>query len=125
MIDGRTVYRTYYSIRSSEFKTGDFVSHKNKIYRIISVGKILLCEDMAGKEKMIAAKNVEKAAKSEDVRKAVTTFINPEKVQIMDVLDYSKYDVENSETKLKLNPGEEVKYIKIKEKIYILPFKKS
>lgn len=119
VVDGNTVYRTYYSIRAQELKKGDFVFHKNKIYRIVSAEKILVCRDMTGKEKTIAAKNVEVAAKSEDMRKAVITFKNPEKAQIMDLSDYKNYDAENPETKL--GPGDEVNYIKIKEKIYILP----
>lgn len=128
--DGQNVYRMTYSVRLPPYKRGDFIEYGGEIYRI---------RGLKGGNKPVAVFNIEKnrsttidKKKLEEadiygkeglIKKAVV--VSEEKKEIK-VLDPDTY-----ETKTLLKPEgfssekEEVRIVKIKERLFILPDEKD
>jgi len=62
--DGKTVFRKCILIKFPDLNVGDYVLFKNKICKILKVGKILICE-INNKEKRIPINKVAKIPKDE------------------------------------------------------------
>lgn len=65
---GMRVYRKTILIRFPDLDVNDFVLFKNKPYKILKIGKILVCEDLSGQQKQIPIKRVVKIP-NEDISK--------------------------------------------------------
>lgn len=119
--NGKDVFRFYYSIKKAAFGPGDFLQYDGMILRVREVGKnVKLTELPYDKPKGITMHRLEDAvvvAGQSDVRKAIITGVRPDGLQVMDADEGHTWEVPPKEG---AKHGDEVEYVKIKGKIYIL-----
>lgn len=120
--EGSDLYRTFIAILSPGPETGDIIQHKNKKLHIIEFGKNIRTRDIeTGKTAMIAPKELRTAeviAKKDEIRKAIITSIKPGGIEIMDSENYQTYEIPTHIGNLKQK--DEIKYIQIKNKTFII-----
>lgn len=120
--EGNDLYRIFIAILSPGVEAGDIITHKDKKLYIIEFGKNIRTKDIeTGKTAMIAPKELKTAeiiAKKDSVRNAMITAVNPKGIQIMDSDNFQTYEVKAQNKTLK--EKDEIKYVQIKNKIFIL-----
>jgi nonsense-mediated mRNA decay protein 3 len=120
--EGEDLYRVFVAILSPGPEAGDIIKYKDKMLCIQEFGKNIRTRDIvAGKTLMMPPKELQTAeiiTKKDAVRTAMVSSVNPKGVQIMDTENYQTYEVPTQFDTLK--EKEEIKYVQIKNKIYIL-----
>ncbi len=124
--DGQNVYRMTYSVRIPPYEKGDFIGYEGKIYRIKNTksgSDPVTVHDL--KENRITTidrkdmDEVEIYGGEELVKKAVVVSEEEKEIQVLDPESYE------TETLLKPEGAsagrEEVKVIKVKERLYMIP----
>jgi nonsense-mediated mRNA decay protein 3 len=119
--NGRDIFRFYYSIKRPHFSKGDFLEYEGKMLRVREVAKAVKLNDVtnghpvgASMHKLEDAKVI---AKSADARKATITEVRPDGMQILDEGGCDIFDVA---VKADARQGDEVEYIRLKGKSYVL-----
>ena len=46
--------------------------------------------------------------------------MSPDEIQVLDLENYETYDLKNKKNKFNLNPGEEIKILRIGNKVYVV-----
>jgi len=127
---GKGLYRIWILVRLPRFKKGDFVKYKDKYWRIINItGKRILIQDLDTFEKMSLQwkeyENIEYIKEEKDIQTTTLISKSPSNIQILDPEDYTVIDNPiNNKNFNKFNIGDELKVIKIENKVYILKIKK-
>jgi len=118
---GKEIYRNYFSVKHPAYYAGDFIEYDDRTLRVDTMGKMVRVTDIAtGKTTSYTSHKLEDAkviAKSDKVKDAIVTEVRPDGMQLMDSVDCSTYEVK---AKPDHTQGQEVKYIKIKDKVYLL-----
>lgn len=119
--DGRDVYRHWFSIKRPPYTAGDFIMAKGHPARVVELARTLKLFDLdTGKVKSGSLNQYADAkviAKGSDVKRAQVTEVRPDGIQVMDSQDY---DTHNLPLKKGLTQGQEVEYVRIAGKMYLL-----
>jgi NMD protein affecting ribosome stability and mRNA decay len=119
--EGKDTFRFYYSIKRPPFSVGDFLEHNGSIYQVKELAKnVKLALIPSGKHTSATVNRLADAdvlARSSDVRKALVTEVRPDGMQIMDSEDCTTFEMASAGSH---NQGDEVEYIRIKGKTYLL-----
>ncbi|ODS35000.1 hypothetical protein BEH94_12150 [Candidatus Altiarchaeales archaeon WOR_SM1_SCG] len=121
--DGKDFYRVYISVKPPRFKEGDFIEIDNRIYEVAETGKNVICKDLDNRiTKTVSAIKLQKGELivNPDVRNAVVSSVSPGEIQVLDLENYETYDLKNKKNKFKLNSGEEVKILRIGNRVYVV-----
>lgn len=123
MKDGKQIYRMTYLLRLYPFTEGDILSYDDVYFIIIKIfkNKIYLADLLRWEEKIFEAKDLSNyiIKKHDDyVRTMLLISQTEDEVQIMDKDNYSIYILKKPR---KLIFNEEVKTIKIQDKIFLYP----
>jgi nonsense-mediated mRNA decay protein 3 len=123
MKDGKQIYRMTYLLRLYPFTKGDILSYDDVYYIIVKIikNKIYLADLLKWGEKIFEAKDLSNyiIKKNEDYVKTMLLISQTEdEIQIMDKDNYSIYNLKKPK---KLIFNEEVKTIKIQDKIFLHP----
>jgi len=120
--NGEDLYRTFIAIKSPGPSEGDFIRYKGRIFEVIEFGKTIRTRDLAQRKTLMIPpsqiQGAEIAAKKDQARRAMVSAVAPDHVQLMDMESYGMLDVPGSYPDLK--EKEEVRYVIIKDKTYIL-----
>jgi len=119
--NGSDVFRFYYSIKAPDFVVGDFVEYEGILMRVRELGKnVKLIELPTMKNRTVSMHRMAHAvlkAKSSEVRKAIVTGVRPDGIQVMDAEEGRTWEVSPKDG---LRHGDDVEYVKINHKIYLL-----
>ena len=120
--NGEDLYRTFISIKSPGPQVGDYIRYKDKILRILELGKNIRTKDMdQGTTLMVPPLHLKDAqilARQEDVRKAMVSAIAPDHIQLMDDEDYKTFEVSGRFPEIKEKSA--LEYVRIAGRVYIL-----
>lgn len=121
----RDLYRTWLSVRIPSFNRGDFIEYEDTPYEVEKIGshKIIVKNLKKGEEEHITwkqADDIRKVKTADDIQETTITNITPNEIQILDPDNYMTVDLKLNDNTRKLNIGEQIKVIKIKDRIYIL-----
>ncbi|MBS3817378.1 MAG: hypothetical protein KGY76_07440, partial [Candidatus Thermoplasmatota archaeon] len=124
--DGQNVYRMTYSVRLPPYEEGDFIEHEEKVYRIEKTrsgsGPVMVYDLKENRATTIDRNEMEEAevyGGKELVEDAVVVSEGEKEIQVLDPESY--------ETKTLLKPEdflsgkEDVKVVRIGERLYLLP----
>ena len=123
---GKGLYRIWISVRIPEFKVGDFIKYENKISQVKDIDKNrITCIDLEkyGRQFSIPMKQIEDTVLVKRQDEIETTTIiskSPKTIQILDPADYSAVDLEMKEEFADCKIGDEIKFIKIDNNIYLI-----
>ncbi len=123
--DGKHIYRTSISIKEPPFSYGDFISYDNNILQIIEMGGIVKLMDIKSRKiislSMSRIKDIKPIARVSDIRKSIITSVRPDEIQILDLHNHEIYEIKsNMGKKRELKQGDEVDFIRINNKPYII-----
>lgn len=124
--DGQNVYRMTYSVRLPPYEEGDFIEHEEKVYRIEKTrsgsGPVMVYDLEENRATTIDRNEMEETevyGGKELVEEAVVVSEEEKEIQVLDPESY--------ETKTLLKPKdflsgkEDVKVVRIGERLYLLP----
>jgi nonsense-mediated mRNA decay protein 3 len=119
---GKDLYRIFIVIKSPGPQEGDFIRYKEKILEVLSFGKSIRTRNIEQRKTlMLAPLHIQDApilATKEDVRRGMVSSIKPGGAQVMDLGSYETFEVPGLFGDLK--EKDEVRYVKIAGKTYIL-----
>lgn len=120
--EGKDLYRIYIAIKSPGPAEGDYIRYKGKILEVLSFGRSIRTRDMEQRKTlMIPPRHMREAkvlAGKEDVHTGMISSVNPRGVQIIDLETCSTIEVPGRYAGIK--EKEEVRYVKIGDRTYIL-----
>ena len=122
---GKGLYRIWISVRIPEFEVGDFIKYNDKIVQVNNIGKnsVLGFEISTNKKQNIPMKNIDEiklVKKSDECETTTIISKSPSVIQILDPVDYSTQDLEMREDFESYNIGDEIKFIRIDNYIYLV-----
>jgi len=119
--NGKDVFRMYYSLKRPAFEAGDFLEYGGSLYRAKEIGKaVRLLQLPSLKQTSITMHRLADAkvvGRVKDVGKALVTSIRPDGMQVMDSQSGETFEAPLKEG---LKQGQEVEYIRLKERMYVL-----
>ncbi len=121
----RDLYRSWISVRLPSFHKDDFIEYKDNILMIEKIGShkfVGLNLDKYESESISWKEydKIKKVGSIDDVKVSTVTNVTPSEIQILDPDNYSTVDLNKSNNMNKINIGQEINVIKIKNKIYII-----
>lgn len=124
---GKGLYRIWISIRLPIFKMGDFVRYDGKDSQIIDIdGKRILINSLDTSEKIaIQWKEYDNIKYLKDHKNIESTNViskSPTNIQILDPDDYAVVDINMKDSFKNLNIGDEVKIVKVKNRLYLIEY---
>lgn len=122
---GKGLYRIWISVRIPEFEVGDFIKYNDKIVQVNNIGKnsVLGFEISTNKKQNIPMKNIDEiklVKKSDECETTTIISKSPSVIQILDPIDYSTQDLEMREDFESYSIGDEIKFIRIDNYIYLV-----
>jgi len=122
---GKGLYRIWISIRLPRFKKGDFVRYKEIDSEVLAIdGKRILIKQLDTFEKIPLKwreyNSIYYLKSYDDVKTTTIISKSPTIIQILDPDDYNVVDIEMNELINKHKIGDEVKVIKIENKLYLI-----
>ena len=122
---GKGLYRIWISVRIPEFEVGDFIKYNDKIVQVNNIGKnsVLGFEISTNKKQNIPMKNIDEiklVKKSDECETTTIISKSPSVIQILDPVDYSTQNLEMREEFESYNIGDEIKFIRIDNYIYLV-----
>lgn len=112
---GKNIYRLSVYFRPSQFKKGDLITHKNKIYKIVSLSKKISAKDLTTNKK-ITLKYDKEIKRIEPIYKTIVSKTKPV-IEVLDPETYQSVPVKNKQT---VKHGQKVRIIKLKDDIWLV-----
>ncbi|MCX6695499.1 MAG: NMD3-related protein [Candidatus Altiarchaeota archaeon] len=119
--DGADLYRVYVSVRHPDFNPGDVVQHKGKLFRVVSLGRLVRFTEVDTRKSTTYPINALKDSKvvvsKGEVRKGNVTEVRPDGVQVMDAESFQNYELPKAGG---MKEGDEVEFILISGRMRLL-----
>jgi len=120
----KDLYRSWISLRLASFHTEDFITYKDKVLKVESIGSHKFVAKNLETQKIEAIiwkeyDKVKKVATKIDIQTTTITNVTPREIQILDPDTYETLELEKTDEMNKLDIGGQVNIVKVNNKIYI------